>query len=50
MGKAVYGKEEPAVMQAEHGSNVFALAMDKSIQKIFSAGNDDQVIVHDVET
>ncbi|CAG7836581.1 unnamed protein product [Allacma fusca] len=48
--KAIHGKEEPTVMQAEHGSNVFALALDNSNRKIFSAGNDDQVIVHDVET
>ena len=36
-------------MQAEHGSNVFALALDSCNKKIFSAGNDDQVIVHDLE-
>lgn len=48
--KAIVSKEEPHVMQAEHLSNVFSLDFSCSAQRVFSAGNDDQVIVHDTET
>lgn len=46
--KAIVSKEEPKVMQAEHLSNVFSLDFNCHSEKIFSAGNDDQVIVHDI--
>lgn len=41
---------KPIVLQAAHRSNVFALAFVSSQQKIISAGNDEQVIVHDIHT
>nr|XP_034174649.1 DDB1- and CUL4-associated factor 5 isoform X3 [Osmia lignaria] len=37
-------------MKAQHISNIFCLGYDSSKTKIFSAGNDDQVIVHDLRT
>ncbi|XP_070578975.1 DDB1- and CUL4-associated factor 5-like [Ptychodera flava] len=40
---------QPTVMKGEHHSNIFCLAFDGSNKKIFSAGNDEQVIVHDIE-
>jgi len=41
----------PAVtMMAEHKSNIFCLGMDSNKTKIYSGGNDEQVIVHDVAT
>ncbi len=44
----VNGKIE--TMNAQHFSNVFTLAWDNEDKKIFSGGNDSQLIVHDVET
>lgn len=37
-------------MKAQHISNIFCLGYDTNRTKIFSAGNDDQVIVHDLRT
>jgi WD repeat-containing protein 22 len=37
-------------MQGQHHSNVLALSWDNENQRIFSGGNDHQVIVHQVET
>ncbi|XP_012286907.1 DDB1- and CUL4-associated factor 5 isoform X2 [Orussus abietinus] len=47
---AIQGTGKPAVMKAQHVSNIFCLGYDSSKTKIFSAGNDDQVIVHDLRT
>lgn len=48
--QAIHGVGTPAVMKAQHVSNIFCLGYDSSKTKIFSAGNDDQVIVHDLRT
>lgn len=48
--KALVSKDEPKVMQAEHLSNVFSLDFSCSSEKVISAGNDDQVILHDLTT
>ena len=48
--QAIRGVGKPAVMKAQHISNIFCLGYDSSKTKIFSAGNDDQVIVHDLRT
>lgn len=48
--QAIRGVGKPTVMKAQHVSNIFCLGYDSSKTKIFSAGNDDQVIVHDLET
>ncbi|KRT85832.1 WD40 domain-containing protein, partial [Oryctes borbonicus] len=47
---AIYERGTPVVMQTNHTSNIFCLAFDKLNSKIFSGGNDDQVIVHDLKT
>jgi WD40 repeat protein len=36
-------------MEAEHGSNVFCLAISQDNQRIFSGGNDLQTIIHDTK-
>ena len=48
--KAVHGKSTPVEFNAEHNSNVFTVSFNSNNTKIFSAGNDDQVIVHDTAT
>lgn len=48
--QAIQGIGKPTVMRAEHSSNIFCLGYDNSKSKIFSAGNDDQVIVHNLQT
>lgn len=48
--QAIQGMGKPTVMRAQHVSNIFCLGYDSSKTKIFSAGNDDQVIVHDLRT
>lgn len=48
--QAIQGVGRPVVMKGQHISNIFALGYDSSKTKIFSAGNDDQVIVHDLRT
>ena len=37
-----------ATLKAKHGSNIFCLAFNRDASKLFSGGNDDQVIVHDL--
>lgn len=39
-----------AVLNTRHHSNIFTLAWDNEDRKLFSGGNDHQLIVHDVET
>ncbi|XP_067012561.1 DDB1- and CUL4-associated factor 5 [Anabrus simplex] len=48
--QAVHGVCKPAAMRAQHTSNIFCLGFDSINSKVFSAGNDDQVIVHDTLT
>ncbi|XP_070157104.1 DDB1- and CUL4-associated factor 5 [Polyergus mexicanus] len=48
--QAIQGMGKPIIMKAQHASNIFCLGYDSSKTKIFSAGNDDQVIVHDLRT
>lgn len=48
--QAILGVGKPTVMKGQHVSNIFCLGYDSSKTKIFSAGNDDQVIVHDLRT
>jgi len=50
LGQTLKGKGEPRIMQAEHSSNVFALAIASDNGRIYSGGNDDQVILHDMQT
>ncbi len=37
-------------MKTQHNSNIFTIAFDNEDKKIFSGGNDHQVIVHDLQT
>ncbi|XP_018304933.1 DDB1- and CUL4-associated factor 5, partial [Mycetomoellerius zeteki] len=48
--QAINNFGRPTVMKSQHISNIFCLGYDSSKTKIFSAGNDDQVIVHDLRT
>jgi len=48
--EAVDGQGFKAVMEAEHRSNIFCLGLDHGFTRIYSGGNDDQVIVHDIQT
>ncbi|XP_055551183.1 DDB1- and CUL4-associated factor 5 [Wyeomyia smithii] len=48
--KSILKKELPVSMQKQHLSNIFCLGMDSRNTRIFSGGNDDVVIVHDIQT
>lgn len=45
--EALDARYEPRSMKGEHHSNIFCLAFDNENGKIFSGGNDEQVVVHD---
>ncbi|KAM4541960.1 DDB1- and CUL4-associated factor 5 [Odontesthes bonariensis] len=49
MDKAIHGQSMPVKLKGEHLSNIFCLAFDSTNTKVFSGGNDEQVILHDVE-
>ncbi|KAM9354576.1 DDB1- and CUL4-associated factor 5 [Pholidichthys leucotaenia] len=49
MEKAIHSRSKPVKLKGEHLSNIFCLAFDSTNQKVFSGGNDEQVILHDVE-
>ncbi|XP_006814220.1 DDB1- and CUL4-associated factor 5-like [Saccoglossus kowalevskii] len=48
--KAISGLGKAVTMKGEHNSNIFCLAFSSSNNKVFSSGNDEQVIVHDVHS
>lgn len=48
--KAVSGVGQPQGMRGEHTSNIFCMAFDSGNRRMFSAGNDEQVMIHDTET
>ncbi|XP_064489573.1 DDB1- and CUL4-associated factor 5-like [Ornithodoros turicata] len=48
--EAISGRGSPRSMKGRHNSNIFCLSFDSKREHIFSAGNDEQVLVHDVET
>lgn len=50
--KTLSGKHrpQPKIMKGEHNSNIFCLGFNYSHSKLYSAGNDEQVILHDVNT
>nr|DBA14247.1 TPA: hypothetical protein GDO54_005244 [Pyxicephalus adspersus] len=50
MEKAIHSKAKPIQLKGEHHSNIFCLAFNSGNSKVFSGGNDEQVILHDVET
>ncbi|KAJ8714122.1 hypothetical protein PYW08_007742 [Mythimna loreyi] len=49
-GKAIMDRGKPEPMKGLHQSNVFCLGITNDNQKIYSGGNDDIVIVHDLES
>ncbi|XP_037550753.1 DDB1- and CUL4-associated factor 5 [Nematolebias whitei] len=49
MERALYSHSKPVKLKGEHLSNIFCLAFDSTNTKVFSGGNDEQVILHDVE-
>ncbi|KAK3093824.1 hypothetical protein FSP39_020659 [Pinctada imbricata] len=48
--KALSDIGTPVPMKGEHNSNIFCIAFDNHNKKIYSGGNDEQVIVHDLTT
>ncbi|XP_077494172.1 DDB1- and CUL4-associated factor 5 [Amblyomma americanum] len=48
--EAISGPGRPRVMKGHHNSNIFCLCFDSCHSAVFSAGNDEQVVVHDVAT
>ncbi|XP_045452926.1 DDB1- and CUL4-associated factor 5 [Melitaea cinxia] len=49
-GQAILGYGKPEPMKALHQSNIFCLGITSDNQKIYSGGNDDVAIVHDLES
>lgn len=49
MEKAIHARSKPVKLKGEHLSNIFCLAFDSTNKRVFSGGNDEQVILHDVE-
>ncbi|KAI5611791.1 alpha-actinin-1, partial [Silurus asotus] len=49
MEKALQSQAKPVKLKGEHLSNIFCLAFDSTNTRVFSGGNDEQVILHDVE-
>ncbi|CAK8678323.1 DDB1- and CUL4-associated factor 5-like isoform X1 [Clavelina lepadiformis] len=41
---------KPTIMVGNHISNIFCLAFDMYNKKLFSSGNDEQILVHDLAT
>ena len=37
-------------MEGEHDSNVFCLDFDVGARRVFSGGNDERILIHDVAT
>ncbi|KAG0409936.1 hypothetical protein HPB47_012942 [Ixodes persulcatus] len=48
--EALSGLKTPRAMKGKHNSNIFCLCLDSCNRTVFSAGNDEQVILHDMET
>ncbi|XP_063539342.1 DDB1- and CUL4-associated factor 5 [Cydia strobilella] len=47
-GQAIVDRGQPEAMKSTHQSNIFCLGITDDSKKIYSGGNDDMVIVHDV--
>ncbi|XP_063804076.1 DDB1- and CUL4-associated factor 5 isoform X1 [Pseudophryne corroboree] len=50
MEQAIHSRANPIQLKGEHHSNIFCLAFNNCNNKVFSGGNDEQVILHDVES
>lgn len=49
-GESLLNYGQPEIMAAQHLSNIFCLSITPDNSRIYSGGNDDQVIVHDTQT
>ncbi|KAG5882587.1 hypothetical protein JTB14_030136 [Gonioctena quinquepunctata] len=47
---AMHDRGSPVIMRTSHRSNIFCLTFDSRNETIFSGGNDDQVLIHEVNT
>nr|XP_003224914.2 PREDICTED: DDB1- and CUL4-associated factor 5 [Anolis carolinensis] len=50
MEEAIHSRVKPIQLKGEHHSNIFCLAFNSGNTKVFSGGNDEQVLLHDVES
>ncbi|XP_069494692.1 DDB1- and CUL4-associated factor 5 isoform X2 [Ambystoma mexicanum] len=50
MERAIHSRIHPIQLKGEHHSNIFCLAFNNANTRVFSGGNDEQVILHDVES
>ncbi|XP_051052174.1 DDB1- and CUL4-associated factor 5 isoform X1 [Phodopus roborovskii] len=50
MEQAIHSRVKPIQLKGEHHSNIFCLAFNSGNTKVFSGGNDEQVLLHDVES
>ncbi|XP_043929922.1 DDB1- and CUL4-associated factor 5 [Protopterus annectens] len=48
--KSIHNRAKPLQLKGQHQSNIFCLAFDSENTRIFSGGNDEQVILHDLES
>ncbi|XP_049877972.1 DDB1- and CUL4-associated factor 5 [Pectinophora gossypiella] len=49
-GQSILDRGKPECMKAVHQSNIFCLGITTDNQRVYSGGNDDLVIVHDLES
>uniref|UniRef100_A0A8D0BKI8 DDB1- and CUL4-associated factor 5 n=1 Tax=Salvator merianae TaxID=96440 RepID=A0A8D0BKI8_SALMN len=50
MEQAIHSRVKPIQLKGEHHSNIFCLAFNSGNTRVFSGGNDEQVLLHDVES
>ncbi|KAJ6667245.1 hypothetical protein lerEdw1_017223 [Lerista edwardsae] len=50
MERAIHSRVKPMQLKGEHHSNIFCLAFNSGNTRVFSGGNDEQVLLHDVDS
>jgi WD repeat-containing protein 22 len=50
MEEAICSRVKPRQLKGDHHSNIFCLALNSGNTKVFSGGNDEQVILKFVES
>ncbi|KAM3852977.1 DDB1- and CUL4-associated factor 5 isoform 1-T1 [Vipera latastei] len=50
MEQAIHSRVKPVQLKGEHHSNIFCLAFNSGNTRVFSGGNDEQVLLHDVQS
>ncbi|KAK9409807.1 DDB1- and CUL4-associated factor 5 [Crotalus adamanteus] len=48
MEQAIHSRVKPVQLKGEHHSNIFCLAFNSGNTRVFSGGNDEQVLLHDI--